>query len=127
VAAASVGYAAPHLLASRVAFFLSVASASSVRAAISDAAKREPEEWAAANRVDDKHQLHNFQMTAVADWKREDLILGMSFLGESIKPATQRLLELGIDGWLLELLDDEVLQVRQHRLRASARSARTPT
>ena len=99
------------MLSSRVAFFLSISCSSSLRAAISDAAKRTPEKWAAANRVDDKHQLHNFQVTPVADWKPEDLILGMSFLGECIKPNTRRLLDLGIDGWLLEVVDDRVLEV----------------
>ena len=111
VAVSSIGSAAPHMLSSKIAFFLSIACSASLQSQISDAAKRTPENWTAANRVDDKYQLHNFQVTPVADWKPEDLILGLSFLGECMQPNTQRLLELGIDGWLLEVVDDRVLEV----------------
>lgn len=120
VGASSLGNMFPHMLASKVAFFLSIASNSIASHIINAAKQRDTGEWLAAAKLHSKTQLHRFQMHPLAEWHREDLQLALSWLGEAMRPATQRLIEMGVDGWLLEVVDDQVLEVR-HTIQALPR------
>ena len=100
------------MLTTKAAFFLSIASASSCESVIRDANERPVEPWEKATKPNHaRGGLFGFQRRKVAEWSREDMILAMSWLGAVFQKAAAQFMNLGMDGWLLEVVDDVVLQV----------------
>ena len=112
IGASLTGSAVPHMLTTKAAFFLSIASASSCESVIRDANERPVEPWGEGHKAQScQGGLFGFQRRKVAEWSREDMILAMSWLGAVFQKAAAQFMNLGMDGWLLEVVDDVVLQV----------------